>query len=71
MMGIPIDDAMHIYGDSMSMIHNILKPESTLHEDRIVHESVAMGESLTLKLMAMRISWTYWQGSSEVGRESI
>ncbi len=28
MMGIPIDGATHIHGDSMSVVNNTLKPES-------------------------------------------
>ncbi len=53
MMGIPIDGATHIYGDSMSVIKNTLKPKSILKKKNYalcyhtVHESVAMGESLT------------------------
>ncbi len=53
MMGIPIDGATHIYRDSMSVVNDTLKPESTLKKKNnavcyhTVHESVAMGESLT------------------------
>ncbi len=53
MMGIPIDGATHIYGDSMSVIKNTSKPESVLKKKKnalchhTVPESVAMGESLT------------------------
>ncbi|KAL7447662.1 hypothetical protein ACHAXS_000050 [Conticribra weissflogii] len=47
MMGIPIDGVTHIYGDSMSMINNTLKPESNAVCYHTVRESVAMGESLT------------------------
>ena len=53
MMGIPIDGATHIYGDSMSVINNTSKPESKLKKKNnavcyhTVRESVAMGESLT------------------------
>ncbi len=52
-MGIPIDRATHIYGDSMSVIINTLKPESVLKKNNntvcyhTIRESVAMGESLT------------------------
>ncbi len=52
-MGIPIDGATHIYGDSMSVINNTSKPESVLKKKNnavcyhTVRESVAMGESLT------------------------
>ncbi len=31
MIGIPIDGATHIYGDSMSVINNTLKPKSILN----------------------------------------
>ncbi len=50
MMGIPIDGATHIYGDSMPVINNTSKPESVLKKKNnavcyhTVHESVAMGE---------------------------
>ncbi len=53
MMGIPIDGATHIYGDSMSVINNTSKPESILKKKNnavcyhTVCESVAMGEYLT------------------------
>ncbi len=53
MMGIPIDGATHIYGDSMSVINNTLKPKSVLKKQNnavcyhTVRESVAMGKSLT------------------------
>ncbi len=52
-MGIPIDGATHIYGDSMLVINNTFKPESILKNKNntvcyhTVHESVAMGGSLT------------------------
>ncbi len=53
MMDIPIDGPTHIYGDSMSVINNTLKPGSVLKKKNnavchhTVRESVAMGESLT------------------------
>ncbi len=53
MMGIPIDGATHIYGDSMSVIDNTSKPKSVLKKTNntvcyhTVPESVAIGESLT------------------------
>ena len=53
MMGIPIDGPSHIYCDNMSVIHNTQRPESTLKKKsnqiccHAVHESVAMGESVT------------------------
>ena len=52
MMGIPIDGATYIYGDSMSVINNTSKPKSVLKKKNnavcyhTVRESVAMGESL-------------------------
>ncbi|KAL7447606.1 hypothetical protein ACHAXS_000007, partial [Conticribra weissflogii] len=36
MMGIPIDGAMHIYGDNMSVINNASKPESVPKKDNNV-----------------------------------
>ncbi len=53
MIGIPIDGATHIYRDNMSVINNTSKPESVLQKknnttcNHTLHESVAMGESLT------------------------
>ncbi len=53
MMGIPLDGATRIYGDSMSVIKNTSKPESVLIKKNnavcyhTIHESVAMSESLT------------------------
>ena len=53
MMGIPICGASYIYGDNMSVIHNISKPESTMKKKcnamsyHAIHKSVAMGETLT------------------------
>lgn len=56
MMGIPIDCATHIYGESMSLINNTSKPEYVLQKKNdaecchTVHESVGMGESLTMQI---------------------
>ncbi len=53
MMGIPIDGATHIYGDSMSVNNTASKPESILKKKdnavcyHTVHGSIALGESLT------------------------
>ncbi|KAL7458731.1 hypothetical protein ACHAXS_000432 [Conticribra weissflogii] len=53
MMGIPIDGDTHIYGQSMSVIHNNTKPESVLKKKNnvvcyhTVRESVAIDEFLT------------------------
>ena len=52
-MGIPISEASYIYGYNMPMINNTSKLELTLNNKcnaiayHVVHESVAMGESLT------------------------
>ena len=52
MIGIPISGSSYIYGDNMSVIHNLSRPESILRKKinsvcyHTVHESVAMGESL-------------------------
>ena len=51
-MGIPISGPSYIYGDNMSVIHNLSRPESVLRKKtnsvcyHAVHESVAMGDSL-------------------------
>jgi hypothetical protein len=53
MMGIPIDGPTYFYGDNMSVLHNVQKPESTLKKYNnsiayhMVREAVAMGEILT------------------------
>ena len=53
MMGIPISGATYVYQDHMLVIYNISKPESTLKKKctavayHAIHESVAMGESMT------------------------
>ena len=53
MMGVKISGPSYIYGDNMSVIHNTQWPELTLKKKsnavcyHAVHESVAMGESLT------------------------
>ncbi len=55
-MGIPVDGATHIYGDIMSVINNTSDPESILKNNNnnmcyhTVHESIAMGESLTTNI---------------------
>ena len=52
MMGIPISGPLYIYGDNMSVVHNISRPELVLRKKsnsvcyHTVYESVAMGESL-------------------------
>ncbi len=56
MMGIPIDGATNIYGDIMSVINDTSKLESILKKKKnavcyhTLHESVAMGESLTTQI---------------------
>jgi len=55
MMGVGISGPSYIYGDNMSVIHNTQRPESESMLKKksnsicyhAVHESVAMGESLT------------------------
>ena len=53
MMGIPVSVASYIYGDSMSVINNTSKPESTMRNKcnaiayHAIHKSVAIRESLT------------------------
>ena len=52
MMDIPISGLSYIYGDNMSVVHNISRPKSDLRKKsnsvcyHTVHESVPMGESL-------------------------
>eukprot|EP00956_Cyclotella_meneghiniana_P014845 scaffold22390_cov24-Cyclotella_meneghiniana.AAC.1 len=52
MMGIPIEGAMRIFGDNMSVVNNSSKPESTLKKKsnsicyHLVREAVSMGEAL-------------------------
>ena len=53
MMGVPISGPSHVFGDNMSVIYNMQKPESMLKKKsnqicyHAVRESVAMGETLT------------------------
>jgi hypothetical protein len=53
MMGVPLVGAAYIYGDNMSVIHNMQRPESMLQKKsnsicyHAVREAVAMGEILT------------------------
>ena len=53
MIGIPVDEPTYIYGDNMSVMHNIQSPESTLKKKsnsiayQFVCEAVAMGEVIT------------------------
>jgi hypothetical protein len=52
MMGVPVMGPSYIYGDNMSVIHNMQQLESTLKKKsnsicyHAIRESVAMGESL-------------------------
>ena len=52
MMGVPIKGPSHVYGDNMSVVANMSKPESTLRMKsnlicyHAVLEAVAMGEAL-------------------------
>ncbi len=56
MMGIPIDGATNIYGDSMSVINNTSKPISLLKKKKnavcyhTICESVTMCEYLTTQI---------------------
>ena len=53
MMGVPLTGPTYIYGDNMSVIYNISRPESTLYKKsnsicyHAVREAVASGEFLT------------------------
>ena len=53
MMGVPLTGPSFIYGDNKSQVTNSTRPESTLKKKcnsvcyHAIHESVAMGESLT------------------------
>ena len=53
MMEVPLLCLSYIYGDNMSIIHNMQHPELTLKKKsneicyHAIHESVAMGESRT------------------------
>jgi hypothetical protein len=52
-MGVPLVGAAYIYGDNMSVIHNMQQPKSMLQKKsnsicyHAVREAVAMGEILT------------------------
>ena len=51
-MGIEVNGPTRVYGDNMSVIHNVQRPESTLKKKsnsvayHACRESVAMGESI-------------------------
>jgi hypothetical protein len=53
MMGVQLNGPSYVYGDNMSVIHNTQWPKSTVKKKsnsvcyHTVHESVAMGKSLT------------------------
>ena len=53
MMGVPISGPSYIYGDNMSVVHNMQHLESTLKKKsneicyHAIHKSGAMGESRT------------------------
>ena len=52
MMGVPVDKPSYVYGDNMSVVTNVSRPESTLKKKsnsicyHAVREAVAMGEAL-------------------------
>ena len=52
MMGVPIKGPLYVYGDNMSVVTIVSKPESTLRKKsnlicyHAVREAVAMGEAL-------------------------
>ena len=52
MIGIPVDKLSYVYGDNMSVVTNVSRPESMLKKKsnsncyHAVHEAVAMSESL-------------------------
>ncbi len=55
MLGVAIDSSTHMYGDSMSIIKNTSKPESTFKESSAVWynaviESVAIGETMKVHI---------------------
>ena len=56
MMGVPVNGPLYIYGDNMSVINNMQKPESVIRKKsnsicyHAIHESVAMGESLMVHI---------------------
>ncbi len=58
MLGVAIDGATHVYGDSISIMKNTSKPESTLNKKsnavcyHAVRESLVMGETLTAHIPA-------------------
>ena len=59
MMGVPVDAPSYVYGDNMSVINNMLKPESVLKKKsnsicyHAIRESMAMGESLTAHIATL------------------
>ncbi len=68
MMGVAIDSTTHVYGDNMSVIKNISKPDSTSNKKsntvcyHAVRESVAMAEnSLRRTYQEQKTLQTLWQ----------
>ena len=56
MMGVLISSPSYIFWDNMSVVYNTSRPESVLRKKsnsvcyHTVHESVAMGESLVVRI---------------------
>jgi hypothetical protein len=56
MMGVPIKGPSYIYGDNMSGVTNVSRPESTIRKKsnsicyHAVHEAIAMGEALVARI---------------------
>ena len=56
MMGVPVDNPSYVYGDNMSVVTNMSRPESMLKKKsnsicyHAVREAVAMGEALIARI---------------------
>eukprot|EP00804_Cyclotella_cryptica_P021205 CCRYP_001503-RD/>CCRYP_001503-RD protein AED:0.33 eAED:0.33 QI:0/-1/0/1/-1/1/1/0/233 len=60
MMGVPVKGPSYVYGDNMSVVTNVSKPESTLRKKsnsicyHAVREAVAMGEALVAHILTKK-----------------
>ena len=69
MMGIPVKGATYAYGNNMSVVTNLGKPESTLNKKlnlicyHAVREAVAMGKALVAHIPNKKILLTLLQGA--------
>eukprot|EP00804_Cyclotella_cryptica_P022283 CCRYP_018121-RA/>CCRYP_018121-RA protein AED:0.43 eAED:0.43 QI:0/-1/0/1/-1/0/1/0/103 len=57
MMGVPVKGPSYVYGDNMSVVTNVSKPELTLSNSICYHavrEALAMGEALVAHILTKK-----------------